>query len=41
MTWEWPEGMRDSLISLYTPQVDRVADPYGIGPAQWKSFRDR
>lgn len=40
-TWEWPEGMRDHLIALYTPQVERVASRYGIDPAVWKNFRDR
>lgn len=37
-TWEWPRELREHLTAVYTPQVYRVADRYGIDPTRWKNF---
>jgi hypothetical protein len=36
--WEWPEGLRDHLISLYAPQVQQLSRRYGIDPTLWRNF---
>lgn len=40
-SWEWPEGLREHLISIYAPQVQRLTSEYGIDPTLWKNFACR
>jgi hypothetical protein len=39
--WSWPEGLRDHLLHLYTPQVQRLRDDWGIDVSQWQNFASR
>lgn len=36
--WTWPDGLREHLTGLYTPQMDRLADRYGVNPGLWRNF---
>jgi len=33
--WEWPDGLRESLETLYAPQVARLADEWGLDVSAW------
>jgi hypothetical protein len=37
-TWEWPEGLQEQLIRLYTPQVRRLRDDWGLDVSPWHNF---
>ena len=36
--WEWPEGLREALVTMYRPQVDRLRDDWGLELSSWTSF---
>jgi hypothetical protein len=35
--WDWPEGLRDALVSIYAPQVQAL-DRWGIDVTLWPNF---
>jgi len=39
--WDWPEGLRERLVKLYRPQVERVAAMWGLDPRLWPNFAPR
>lgn len=36
--WEWTPGLRESLLALYRPQLDRLRDDWGLDLSGWRSF---
>ncbi|MGH3358833.1 MAG: hypothetical protein ACRDO7_08515, partial [Nocardioidaceae bacterium] len=36
--WEWPDGLRESLVTLYASQLDVLADRWGVRTDLWPSF---
>lgn len=36
--WQWPGGMRDALITLYRPQLDALAQRWGVRTDLWRTF---
>lgn len=38
IAWQWPDGLRDSLVTLYAPQVEMLADRWGVRTDLWPSF---
>jgi hypothetical protein len=33
--WDWPDGLRESLEVMYSPQVARLADEWGLDLSAW------
>lgn len=36
--WEWPPGLRESLRHLYTPQLQRLEDWFGLDTSAWTAL---
>lgn len=36
--WSWPEGLRESLVALYRPQLSRLADDWDLDLSAWTSL---
>jgi hypothetical protein len=36
--WEWTPGLRESLLALYRPQLDRLRDDWDLDISGWRSF---
>lgn len=37
--WAWPSGLRDTLVDLYTPQVERLQNIWGLDTSVWPNFQ--
>lgn len=37
--WDWPDGLQESLRALYTPQLARLTDDWGLDVSSWTSTR--
>ena len=36
--WQWPEGLEETLTTLYAPQVRRLRDDWGLDVSRWANF---
>jgi hypothetical protein len=36
--WAWTPGLRESLLALYRPQLDRLRDDWALDLSGWRSF---
>lgn len=37
--WRWPPGLRETLVELFTPQVERLQATWGLDTSPWPNFR--
>jgi len=38
--WQWPDTLKDQLLALYRPQVQRLRDEWGVDISTWPNFAD-